>query len=143
MVIKNEDACVRILFSIKVRGREAAKASSDDNEIVEIGIGLLDGPPVAPTVTRKLVGDFEGSDMIAAQPDECWRIAGSSPASALQREHLIRERSPGNQRARRQCAHSVQQISARNGAIHSEVAICGVHGISPPRGPTGSRWRAT
>ncbi len=41
------------------RGRESADTATDDNEVVEICIGLLHGAPIAPAFPRELVGDLE------------------------------------------------------------------------------------
>ena len=130
VVVENEDARLRLLFSIEVRGRQPAQASPHDDEVVDIGIGLLYDPPAAPAFEGELEGGLEGTDMTPAQSRECRRIAGRDRASALQREHLFGERPPREQRAGRQGSHPVQEISARNGAIHPEVAVCGLHLLS-------------
>ena len=127
VVVENEDARLRLLLSIEVRGRQAAQTSPHDDEVVDIGIGLRYGPPVAPALEGEFEGGLEGTDMAPAQSRERRRIARRGLAGALQREHLFGKRPPREQRAGRQGSHPVQQISARNGAIHPEVAVCGLH----------------
>ena len=135
VVVENQDARLRLLLQEEVRGRQAAEASPHDDEVVDIGVGALDGSPVAPAFARELVGDLERTDVASPKPRECRWIAGRS--SVLQREHLVGLCTPRNQRTGRQCAHPVQEISARDGAIHSEVAVSRLHGLFLP---DGSLW---
>ena len=118
VVVENQDARLRPLLQEEVRGRQAAEASPHDEEVVDIVVGPLDGPPIAPTRARELVGDLERTDVASPKPRECRWIAGRS--SVLQREHLVGWRT---QRTGRQCAHPVQEISAGDGAIHPEVTV--------------------
>jgi hypothetical protein len=48
-----------MFFSIEVRGREPTDASTDDHEVVDVCVRLLDGAPIAPTFPCELVGDLE------------------------------------------------------------------------------------
>jgi hypothetical protein len=59
VIVENQDPRIRMFFSIQVRGREATDASTDDHEVVEVCVRLLDGAPIAPTFPRELVGHLE------------------------------------------------------------------------------------
>jgi hypothetical protein len=55
-------------------GCKATDASSYDDEIVKVGIRFLHCAPILPAAARHLMGNFIGSDMIAAQAAPGGRI---------------------------------------------------------------------
>jgi len=59
VVVEDQDPRTRMFFAIEVRGRESAGASTDDHEVVEVCVRLLDEAPIAPIFQRELVGDLE------------------------------------------------------------------------------------
>jgi hypothetical protein len=59
VVVENQDPRIRIFTAIEVRGREPTDASTDDHEVVDVCVRLLDGSPIAPTFQRESVGDLE------------------------------------------------------------------------------------
>ena len=93
------------------------------DEIVNVGIRLVNRPPVAPTLTRELVIDFEGSGVIPPQPGQCRRVGVAGCAGACDYKTLIGERGAGNERARGKRPDSVQQIPARDAPVHSKITV--------------------
>ena len=52
-----------LCFKKKCAGRQTADAPPHHDEIIDIVVGLLHGPPIAPTRERELVGDLERPDV--------------------------------------------------------------------------------
>ncbi len=63
------------------------------------------------------------------QPREPGRVARPDPARAFEPQHLVRKRPTGYEGAGRKGTHSESEISSRNRAIHSEVAVSRIHGL--------------
>jgi hypothetical protein len=59
VVVNDQDSGARMLLAIEIRGCEPTDASTDDHEVVDVCVRLLDGPPIAPTFPPELVGDLE------------------------------------------------------------------------------------
>jgi len=66
VIIENQDARVGVLLAVEVRGRETADASAHDDEVVDVCVGFAYRPPVALTIERELMGDFERAPVTAA-----------------------------------------------------------------------------
>ena len=128
VIVENEDARFWSLFSVEMCGREAADATPHNDKVIYIGVGLFGGPPVAPVPKPELVTDFEGSDVIPAQPGTRRRIDTALHAGTLKCECLLGECRPWNQTACRKRPDPVQEIPARNAAVHSQVTVCRFHG---------------
>ena len=92
MIVENKNARAWIGFSMEIGGRETADTRPHHDEVVKIGIGFSDRPPVPPSSARQLMGDFVGAVVIAAQPGKRGRITGSS--DGFERETFIGSRSP-------------------------------------------------
>ena len=67
VVVQDQNACLRMLFLIKMCSRKTAYACPDNNKIVYSGIRLKHRAPVTFTATSQLVADFVRPRMIATQ----------------------------------------------------------------------------
>ena len=76
VIINNEDACLRIFLSIKVRSRKTTDSTADDNEIVNRGVRFLNFTPVMAALPGELMGDFKGALMVTPHTCECGRVHG-------------------------------------------------------------------
>jgi hypothetical protein len=54
VVVENQDPRFRLPLQEEVRGRKTAEASSDNNQIVDLGVEAPNGSPIAPTHAREL-----------------------------------------------------------------------------------------
>ncbi len=130
VVVEDEDFRLAAdVLQIVVRGCEAAHAGADDDEVVGLagvgGGGDVDGPAIAQRVRN-----LERSDVIAAHPRQRRRIVSGRLFRRVLLRLLHRERPlRQQQRARGGGAHAVDEVAARDRAIHSERAVVHSHQV--------------
>ena len=91
---------------------EAQLFAAEGAKVVVNDIGVeLDGSGGGEGPARELVGDLIGSAVVSTHARERRRVARRFRTRTLQREHLVREGFSRDQRAGRQCAHPLQEIS--------------------------------
>ena len=119
VVVEDEDALARARhFPIKMRGRKAADAAPNDDEI-ESFTGVLRSSGIIPegSVTQR-VRRIERARMTASQSGNGRRIVGRQFFWGA-----IGEQMPRHHGSTGGYGHAVEKVTARNIAVHSQFAV--------------------
>src|SRR5580700_10556264 len=126
VIVKNEDARGTAgLLAIEIGRRQTTDAATDHDQIVFLaGVDRLAGFIPEGSVAQ-CVCDFERPGMTSPHSVERWRIVAGpilrGSCRRLRREHSPQPRAgKGSTHSHR---HAVQEIAARDVAVHAEFAI--------------------
>ena len=83
VIVQDEDACVWVSLSIKMRRRKTADATAYDNQVINRFIGLLNEAPICSALTPKRVRNLEGPIVIAPHARQSGWIGSTHFGSGL------------------------------------------------------------
>ncbi len=121
VILKDENPrTVSHRLAVEMRGREAADAASNDDEVIGLAsiLGLTSSIPEG--AIAKTVSNVERPGMAAAQTSQRGRIVGGGLPRKWRAEteqRLRHHRRAGNN------GHAVHEITARDAATHSQFPV--------------------
>jgi hypothetical protein len=130
VIVDNEDTRTRSqLFLVVVRCRQAADSTANNNQIVLFAVVDLVSRIVPAFTVPHMVSVFERAGVAAAHTCSGWWVVsrlhlGTSIVAVCQRG----AQRTGKERSRDRNACTVQEITARDIAIHPKLLVIAVHG---------------
>ena len=107
VIIKNQDARIRIGLTVEMRCRETTDTGADYDQVVDAVIWFFDRTPVPSALSGQLMSNMKRSGVIAPHSGTRGRVARET-ASSFQCQHLIRKSLFGHEGRCRYSARSVQ-----------------------------------